>query len=227
MICALAWIERYQPSGDRHGPSQNYSSFSAVITRFSPWDFFLRKPLGRSISHCLSPPQIITIYQQTPVSSHRVSQTSNSLISRWYLGLTEVFSILAGELMILIRINAVYGWSRKIVLLTLFLFGGELHVSSATFEINRIATRSGERGQSGLIMGTRAHLGMSDRPCYNHPFHSRRVHSSLGQYGNSYLYPKSSYYPRRKYINVVYINGCRLHLPRPHHPEGHGCCTSH
>jgi hypothetical protein len=33
-------------------------------------------------------------------------------MSRWYLGLTEVLSIMSGEFMILIRINAVYGWSR-------------------------------------------------------------------------------------------------------------------
>ncbi|KAJ7860130.1 hypothetical protein B0H13DRAFT_1901107 [Mycena leptocephala] len=36
-----------------------------------------------------------------------------SIAARWYLGLTEVLSILAGELLILLRINAVYGWSRK------------------------------------------------------------------------------------------------------------------
>ncbi|KAJ7348306.1 hypothetical protein DFH08DRAFT_936358 [Mycena albidolilacea] len=35
-----------------------------------------------------------------------------SYVSRWYLGLTEVLSIMSGEFMILIRINAVYGWSR-------------------------------------------------------------------------------------------------------------------
>ncbi|KAF8191050.1 hypothetical protein K438DRAFT_1935520 [Mycena galopus ATCC 62051] len=36
-----------------------------------------------------------------------------SYVSRWYLGLTEVLSIMSGEFMILIRINAVYGWSRR------------------------------------------------------------------------------------------------------------------
>ncbi|KAJ7061650.1 hypothetical protein C8F01DRAFT_1138019 [Mycena amicta] len=39
--------------------------------------------------------------------------------SRWYLGLTEVLSIMAGEFLILIRINAVYGWSRPIVIIGL------------------------------------------------------------------------------------------------------------
>ncbi|KAJ7830025.1 hypothetical protein B0H14DRAFT_2808404 [Mycena olivaceomarginata] len=42
--------------------------------------------------------------------------------SRWYIGLTEVFSILAGELLILIRINTVYGWSRKSSLLYVWQF---------------------------------------------------------------------------------------------------------
>ncbi|KAJ7779846.1 hypothetical protein B0H16DRAFT_1448280 [Mycena metata] len=36
-----------------------------------------------------------------------------SYVSRWYLGLTEVLSIMSGQFMILIRINAVYGWSRR------------------------------------------------------------------------------------------------------------------
>ncbi|KAJ6514603.1 hypothetical protein DFH09DRAFT_1332962 [Mycena vulgaris] len=55
-----------------------------------------------------------------------------SLASRWYLGLTEVLSILTGELLILIRINAVYGWSRKIVVLTLFLFFSETVIGLVT-----------------------------------------------------------------------------------------------
>ncbi|KAJ7289353.1 hypothetical protein C8J57DRAFT_1277469 [Mycena rebaudengoi] len=56
------------------------------------------------------------------VSAPSLYPSSASNISRWYLGMSEILSILAGELMILIRINAVYGWSRRVVLLTLFLF---------------------------------------------------------------------------------------------------------
>ncbi|KAJ7621803.1 hypothetical protein B0H17DRAFT_1151747 [Mycena rosella] len=39
-------------------------------------------------------------------------RTSCSYVSRWYLGLTEVLSIMSGQFKILTRINAVYGWSR-------------------------------------------------------------------------------------------------------------------
>ncbi|KAJ7486796.1 hypothetical protein FB451DRAFT_1228069 [Mycena latifolia] len=57
----------------------------------------------------------------------------------------QVFSILAGELMILIRINAVYGWSRKVVALTLFLF---------SVQIGLVTTVVSIRGGSSALMGS-------------------------------------------------------------------------
>ncbi|KAJ6489993.1 hypothetical protein C8R45DRAFT_1096960 [Mycena sanguinolenta] len=66
--------------------------------------------------------------------------------SRWYLGLTEVLSIMAGEFMILIRINAVYGWSRYVVLLTLFLFFAESVIGLTT---TIISIRGGAKGLLG------------------------------------------------------------------------------
>ncbi|KAJ7809843.1 hypothetical protein B0H14DRAFT_2864927 [Mycena olivaceomarginata] len=75
--------------------------------------------------------------------------------SRWYIGLTEVFSILAGELLILIRINTVYGWSRKIVALTLFLFSGTDHRSSSAHYIGLVTTVISLLGGSGGLFGSR------------------------------------------------------------------------
>ncbi|KAJ7041331.1 hypothetical protein C8F04DRAFT_1079786 [Mycena alexandri] len=66
-----------------------------------------------------------------------------SYVSRWYLGLTEVLSIMSGQFMILIRINAVYGWSRRVVLLTLFLFFAE---SVIGFTTTIISIRGGAKG---------------------------------------------------------------------------------
>ncbi|KAJ6566186.1 hypothetical protein B0H19DRAFT_1373885 [Mycena capillaripes] len=71
-----------------------------------------------------------------------------SYVSRWYLGLTEVLSIMSGELMILIRINAVYGWSRRVVLLTLFLFFAESVIGLTTTII------SIQGGAKGLLDST-------------------------------------------------------------------------
>ncbi|KAJ7882585.1 hypothetical protein B0H14DRAFT_2703212 [Mycena olivaceomarginata] len=72
-----------------------------------------------------------------------------------YIGLTEVFSILAGELLILIRINTVYGWSRKIVALTLFLFSGTDHRSSSAHYIGLVTTVISLLGDSGGLFGSR------------------------------------------------------------------------
>jgi len=69
-----------------------------------------------------------------------------SIASRWYIGLTEVLSILAGELLILLRINAVYGWSRKIVVFTLFLFCAESVIGLVT---TILSLRGGENGLMG------------------------------------------------------------------------------
>ncbi|KAJ7257682.1 hypothetical protein C8J57DRAFT_1342582 [Mycena rebaudengoi] len=69
-----------------------------------------------------------------------------SYASRWYLGLTQVFSIMAGEFMILMRINAVYGWSRYVVLFTLFLFLAE---SVIGFTTTIISIRGGTKGLLG------------------------------------------------------------------------------
>ncbi|KAJ7112685.1 hypothetical protein C8R44DRAFT_985089 [Mycena epipterygia] len=74
-----------------------------------------------------------------------------SLASRWYLGLTEVLSILAGELLILIRINAVYGWSRKIVVLTLFLFCTEAAIGLVTTIFSILGGSNGLLGSKEIL----------------------------------------------------------------------------
>ncbi|KAJ7796542.1 hypothetical protein B0H13DRAFT_2392579 [Mycena leptocephala] len=86
--------------------------------------------------------------RKPPSASHAfnaaaASLTSFSYASRWYLGLTQVLSIMSGELMILIRINAVYGWSRHVVVLTLFLFFAE---SVIGFTTTIVSIQGGTKG---------------------------------------------------------------------------------
>ncbi|KAJ7736295.1 hypothetical protein B0H16DRAFT_1574133 [Mycena metata] len=74
--------------------------------------------------------------------------------ARWYIGLAEVFSILAGELLILIRVNTVYGWGGKIVALTLFLFCGTDDRSSSTHYIGLVTTVISLLGGSKGLFGS-------------------------------------------------------------------------
>ncbi|KAF7300068.1 hypothetical protein MKEN_01329900 [Mycena kentingensis (nom. inval.)] len=76
---------------------------------------------------------------------------SSSRASRWYLGLTEVLSIMAGEFLILLRINAVYGWSRAIVLTTLFLFISESIIGLVTTIVSIIGGRPGLFRSSNIL----------------------------------------------------------------------------
>ncbi|KAJ7053593.1 hypothetical protein C8F01DRAFT_1375153 [Mycena amicta] len=61
-----------------------------------------------------------------------IANLTSSHISRWYIGLSEIISILCGELLILIRVNAVYGWSRRVVVLTIILFCAEAVIGLVT-----------------------------------------------------------------------------------------------
>ncbi|KAJ7112547.1 hypothetical protein C8R44DRAFT_741630 [Mycena epipterygia] len=97
-----------------------------------------RQPAGSS---CMYWPST----RNLPMTNH-----PSTLASRWYLGLTEVLSILAGELLILIRINAVYGWSRKIVVLTL-LFCSEAVIGLVTTGVSILGGSKGLLGSKGIL----------------------------------------------------------------------------
>ncbi|KAJ7082308.1 hypothetical protein C8R44DRAFT_862625 [Mycena epipterygia] len=96
------------------------------------------------------PPQC-TSRMYRPSKRSSMTDDPSSLASRWYLGLTEVFSILVGEFLILIRINAVYGWSRKIVVLTLFLFCAEAVIGLVTTIFSIRGGSKGLLGSTGIL----------------------------------------------------------------------------
>ncbi|KAJ7878587.1 hypothetical protein B0H14DRAFT_2711557 [Mycena olivaceomarginata] len=69
------------------------------------------------------------------------------------LGLTEVFSILAGELLILIRINTVYGWSRKSSLLYVWQFTAwKLDIGLVTTVISLLGGSGGLFGSGKILI---------------------------------------------------------------------------
>ncbi|KAF7341561.1 hypothetical protein MSAN_02052900 [Mycena sanguinolenta] len=104
-------------------------------------------PAGASIyAPCIANLQVSVVLIARLSWSNPSFSSLSSRASRWYLGLTEVFSILAGELLILIRINAVYGWSRKMVAFTLFLFCAETVIGLTT---TIISLTGGSRGLAG------------------------------------------------------------------------------
>ncbi|KAJ6477933.1 hypothetical protein C8R47DRAFT_645000 [Mycena vitilis] len=114
-------------------------SLSAILYLFSRYHtvlalgFFLMEAIGTK--HFTMPLGVSSINGIPPSSSFYAPCIANlkvSVASRWYLGLTEVVSILAGELLILLRINTLYGWSRNIVLFTLLLFCAETVIGLAT-----------------------------------------------------------------------------------------------
>ncbi|KAJ7486813.1 hypothetical protein FB451DRAFT_1391696 [Mycena latifolia] len=98
---------------------------------------------------CLANLKVLVRIPPRKKKPHR--RRCSSMISRWYLGLTEVFSILAGELMILIRINAVYGWSHKVVALTLFLFSAEAVIGLVTTILSIQGGSRGLMGSTGIL----------------------------------------------------------------------------
>ncbi|KAJ7832994.1 hypothetical protein B0H13DRAFT_2370659 [Mycena leptocephala] len=120
----------------------------------SVWRFFLMESIGTE--HFMLPlvvsfngqPPPPALYSEPPITS----SLQYAKASRWYIGLTEVLSILAGELLILIRINTVYGWSRKIVALTLFLFSAETAIGLVTTVISLLGGSKGLFGSRNILI---------------------------------------------------------------------------
>ncbi|KAJ6456142.1 hypothetical protein C8R45DRAFT_1035021 [Mycena sanguinolenta] len=66
------------------------------------------------------------------------------MAGRIYIATTEILCVLFGEALILLRINALYGWNRKWVVFTVFLFFSEVGIVTTT-----ITLRGGSTGLSG------------------------------------------------------------------------------
>ncbi|KAJ7579038.1 hypothetical protein C8J56DRAFT_964690 [Mycena floridula] len=65
-------------------------------------------------------------------------QVRSLFTRRWYIGLTEVTTVLVGEALILIRINALYGWSQLLIM----LLGGAKNLAGSEDILNCSKTAS-------------------------------------------------------------------------------------
>ncbi|KAJ7051163.1 hypothetical protein C8F01DRAFT_1237384 [Mycena amicta] len=76
------------------------------------------------------------------------------MAGRGYIAATEVLALLVGEALILIRINALYGWARRWIILTVFLFLGEAIIAVVTTIITLL-------GGSNALSGSQNNLDCS------------------------------------------------------------------
>ncbi|KAF7367496.1 hypothetical protein MSAN_00812500 [Mycena sanguinolenta] len=86
------------------------------------------------------------LFAHAQSKSLKIPLSSNVMIGRIYIATTEILCVLAGEALILLRINALYGWDRKWVVFTVFLFFSEAVVGIVT---TTITLRGGSAGLSG------------------------------------------------------------------------------
>ncbi|KAJ7707171.1 hypothetical protein B0H16DRAFT_1633750 [Mycena metata] len=135
-------------------------SLSKVLFLFSRYHTILS--LGFFLMECIGTKHlllflVLNFNEKAPPAAvnHLFTRCTNrapsSNAARWYIGLAEVFSILAGELLILIRINTVYGWGRKIVTLTLFLFCGTI-IGLGTTVISLLGGSKGLFGSTNILI---------------------------------------------------------------------------
>ncbi|KAJ7166999.1 hypothetical protein C8R46DRAFT_1192235 [Mycena filopes] len=115
--------------------------------------FFLMEAIGTkhftlplNIDPSLIPPDAAPGFYAPCIANLKVS-----IAARWYIGLAEVLAILTGELLILIRINAVYGWSRQVVALTLLLFCAEAVIGLVTTIISLLGGSRGLLGSTDIL----------------------------------------------------------------------------
>ncbi|KAJ6585907.1 hypothetical protein B0H19DRAFT_1369030 [Mycena capillaripes] len=132
-------------------------SISKVLFLFSRYHtilalgFFLMEAIGTK--HFTLPLNINStgIPLNSPFFDACTENLKVSVASRSYLGMTEVLSILTGELLILLRINAVYGWSRKVVVFTLFLFCAETVIGLVTTIVSLTGGAKGLMGSQDIL----------------------------------------------------------------------------
>ncbi|KAJ7652107.1 hypothetical protein DFH06DRAFT_1206793 [Mycena polygramma] len=74
-----------------------------------------------------------------------------ALAGRSYIAATEILCVLVGEALILLRINALYGWERKWIVLTVFSFMCEAIVGIATTIVTLSGGASGLSGSTGIL----------------------------------------------------------------------------
>lgn len=94
--------------------------------------------------------------------SHCLADAKKNLSYRWYMGMTQILSITVGEALVLLRINALYGWSRKLMSFTVSLFLSEAVVGIITTCITLTGGSQGLLGSEGVLDCTAKASNMSD-----------------------------------------------------------------
>ncbi|KAL1728156.1 hypothetical protein EV714DRAFT_253030 [Schizophyllum commune] len=74
---------------------------------------------------------------------------SRNISYRWYMAITQILSITVGEALVLLRINALYGWSRRLMSFTVALF-----VAHANAQVGIVTTCITLTGGSEALLGS-------------------------------------------------------------------------
>uniref|UniRef100_D8Q4Z3 DUF6533 domain-containing protein n=1 Tax=Schizophyllum commune (strain H4-8 / FGSC 9210) TaxID=578458 RepID=D8Q4Z3_SCHCM len=96
------------------------------------------------------------------VSDHLLSRTQRNISYRWYMAITQILSITVGEALVLLRINALYGWSRRLMSFTVALFVAEAVVGIVTTCITLTGGSEALLGSSEVLNCTADAKNMSD-----------------------------------------------------------------
>ncbi|KAL1702352.1 hypothetical protein EV121DRAFT_262141 [Schizophyllum commune] len=81
--------------------------------------------------------------------SHCLADAKRNISYRWYMAITQVLSITVGEALVLLRINALYGWSRRLMSFTVALF-----VAHANAQVGIVTTCITLTGGSEALLGS-------------------------------------------------------------------------
>ncbi|KAL1683385.1 hypothetical protein EV122DRAFT_258336 [Schizophyllum commune] len=82
-------------------------------------------------------------------SVHTSDRPSRNISYRWYMAITQILSITVGEALVLLRINALYGWSRRLMSFTVALF-----VAYANEQVGIVTTCITLTGGSEALLGS-------------------------------------------------------------------------
>ncbi|KAI5829938.1 hypothetical protein K523DRAFT_416309 [Schizophyllum commune Tattone D] len=94
--------------------------------------------------------------------SHCLADAERNISYRWYMAITQILSITVGEALVLLRINALYGWSRRLMSFTVALFVAEAVVGIVTTCITLTGGSEALLGSSGVLDCTADAKNMSD-----------------------------------------------------------------
>ncbi|KAJ7139408.1 hypothetical protein C8R44DRAFT_975230 [Mycena epipterygia] len=105
---------------------------------------------------------LLHVVRQSPreIFQYSLTRTFNKLTA----SRTEILCVLVGEALILLRINALYGWERKWIAFTVFLFISESIVGISTTVITLLG---GSKGLSGSTEDANCHADANNVPDVN------------------------------------------------------------